>query len=187
MLNLTAVSGTASTVTMRCGRDAFRSIRGVAHSAGGGWLLVVHHSRTGTTAHLTEAAVEAARAAGEAGTALRVAGAFEAGPEDVLGARAVLLSTPARFGYMSGALKDFLERVYHPCLERTRGLAYGLVVKGDTDVDGAVASVERIVAGMQWRLVLPAVRVVGDVTPGDLDAAAEVGGALMAGIEAGIF
>ncbi|MHB8680946.1 MAG: hypothetical protein ACYDA2_02480 [Acidimicrobiales bacterium] len=152
-----------------------------------GWLLVVHHSRTGSTARLTDAAVEAARAASESGTEVRARSAFDAGAEDVLGARAVLLGTPARFGYMSGALKDFFERVYHPCLERTRGLAYGLVVKGDTDVDGAVASVERIVAGLQWRLALPPVRVVGEIRPADVEAAAEVGAALMAGLEAGIF
>ena len=98
-----------------------------------------------------------------------------------------LLATPARFGSMSGALKDFFERIYHPCLERSRGLPYGLLVKGDTDVDGAVSSVERIVVGLGWRLALPVVAVVGEVTDADLDAAAELGAGLVAGIEAGIF
>jgi hypothetical protein len=88
---------------------------------------------------------------------------------------------------MSGALKDFFERIYHPCLERTRGLPYGLLVKGDTDVDGAVSSVHRVVAGLGWRLALPVVAVVGDIAPADVEAAAELGGGLAAGIEAGIF
>jgi multimeric flavodoxin WrbA len=80
---------------------------------------------------------------------LRVMTPFAAGPDDVVWADGILLGTPANFGYMSGALKDFFERVYHPCLELTIGRPYGLFVKGDTDADGAVASVERIVAGLR--------------------------------------
>lgn len=148
-------------------------------------LLVVAHTRTGTTGELVDAAVAGAR--DNSALPVVVLDALAAGPDDVLGAAAVLLATPARFGYMSGALKDFLERTYHPCLDRTGGLPYALLVKGDTDVDGAVDSVERIVAGMRWRLVLPPVRVVGPVTPAALDAAGELGAALAAGVECGVF
>jgi menaquinone-dependent protoporphyrinogen IX oxidase len=148
-------------------------------------LLVVAHTRTGSTGQLAAAAADAARR--HSALAVDVRDAFDAGPTDVLGARAVLLATPARFGYMSGALKDFLERVYHPCLDTTAGLPYALLVKGDTDVDGAVASVERIVTGMRWRQVLPPVRVVGPVTSATLASAAELGATLAAGLEAGVF
>src|SRR3984957_10740859 len=110
-------------------------------------LLVVFHSRPGSTPTLCDAAVSAASAAAGDEVTLRVLGAFTAEPDDVLWAHGLLLVTPANFGYMSGAMKDFFERVYHPCLERTGGLPYALVVKGDTDVDGAVASVERIATG----------------------------------------
>jgi hypothetical protein len=136
---------------------------------------------------LRDVAVEAATAAAGEEVTLRVLGAFDAGPDDVLWAHGVLLVTPANFGYMSGALKDFFERVYHPCLDRTAGLSYALLVKGDTDVDGAVASVERITAGLRWRRVLPPVTVVGDAGPLDLERAAELGATLAAGLAAGIF
>lgn len=158
----------------------------------------MQHSRTGATKQLCDAAVAAAEdvladvagdADGDSEGALRVRvlGAFDAGPDDVLVARGLLLATPARFGYMSGALKDFFERVYHPCLERTRGLPYALLVKGDTDVDGAVASVERIATGLAWRRVLPVVAVVGELREEDLAAAAELGATFAAGLDAGIF
>jgi hypothetical protein len=62
-----------------------------------------------------------------------------------------------------------------------------LVVKGSTDVDGAVASVERIATGLRWRRVLPALSVVGDATSGDVDQATELGATLAAGLAAGIF
>jgi hypothetical protein len=150
-------------------------------------LLVVFHSRTGSTQALCDAAVTAAAAAGGDEVSLRVLGAFSAGPDDVLWSHGVLVVTPANFGYMSGAMKDFFERVYHPCLERTVGLPYALVVKGDTDVDGAVTSVERIATGLRWRRVLPPVTVVGTTTPTDTEQVAELGATLAAGMAAGIF
>ncbi|HTZ09726.1 MAG TPA: flavodoxin [Acidimicrobiales bacterium] len=165
-----------------------RSGDGTGEAGGAGRrLLVVWHSRTGSTAALRDAALAGAAAGGGEEVTVRAAGAFDAGPEDVLWAQALLVCTPANFGYMAGALKDFLERVYHPCLDRTHGLPYALVVKGDTDVDGAVASVERIVAGLRWRRVLPPVTVVGPVTAEALAQATELGATLAAGLEAGIF
>ena len=162
--------------------------RAAGETAGSdGGLLVVHHSRTGGTRLLTDAAVAAATEAVGDALVVRVLGAFDAGPENVLWAGGVLLATPARFGYMSGALKDFFERVYHPCLERTRGLPYALMVKGDTDTTGAVASVARIATGLAWRQVLPPLEVVGDAGEEQLRDAAEFGAILAAGLEAGIF
>ena len=148
-------------------------------------LLVVHHSRTGSTAVLRDAALAGAVEAG-GDVEVRAVGAFDAGPDDVVWAEAVLLCTPANFGYMSGALKDFFERIYHPCLDRTAGLPYGLVVKGDTDADGAVASVERITTGLRWRPIAPAVVVVGAVTDAARASAHELGATLAASLDAGI-
>jgi multimeric flavodoxin WrbA len=153
-------------------------------------LGVVRHSRGGSTAALADAAVEGARLGASASTVpveIRVEGAFEADAEDVRWADGLLLATPAHFGYMAGALKDFFERVYPVCVDATAGLPYALLVKGDTDVDGAVASVEKIATGMGWNLVLPPVRVVGTVTDADLERAGELGATLAAGLGEGIF
>ena len=149
-------------------------------------LLLVVHSRSGRTAELAQAVAEGI-ALGGPSVCLDHLDAFEAGPAEVLAADAVILGTPARFGYMSGAMKDFLERVYHPCLERTVGLAWALFVKGDTDVAGGVTSVERIVAGLSWRRRLPVLEVVGEILPEHLAAAGELGGSMAAGLEMGLF
>ena len=149
-------------------------------------LLVVVHSRAGSTAALADAAVSAAAGAAP-DLPLRRLDTFDAGPDDVQGCAAVLLATPARFGWMSGAMKDFFERIYHPCLQVTVGLPYALIVKGDTDVDGAVSSVERIATGLRWRQVLAPVRVVGPIDAGAVEAASELGATLAAGVDAGIF
>jgi multimeric flavodoxin WrbA len=148
-------------------------------------LLVVHHSRTGSTLTLRDAVLDGAASAG-GDVEVHSLGAFDAGPEDVLWSEAVVLCTPANFGYMSGALKDFFERIYHPCVDRTAGLPYALVVKGDTDVDGAVASVERIATGLRWRALTPPVVVVGGISDGDRDAACELGATVAASLDAGI-
>lgn len=150
-------------------------------------LLVVRHSRTGTTDALCDAAVRGAREAAGDAVVLRDRRAFDAASADVTWANAVLLATPANFGYMSGALKDFFERIYHPCLGHTDGLPYAVLVKGDTDVEGALASVERIATGLRWRRVLAPVAVVGAAGPTDHERAAELGATLAAGLEAGIF
>ena len=62
---------------------------------------------------------------------------------DVLGADGYLLGTPANLGYMSGALKHFLDQIYYPCLEATVGRPYGLYVHGDSDTTGAVGRSRR--------------------------------------------
>ena len=152
-------------------------------------LLVVHHSRTGSTAALRDEVLAGAASAiteAEVDVEVRSLGAFDAAADDVLTADAVLLCTPANFGYMSGALKDFFERIYHPCLEATVALPYALVVKGDTDVAGAAQSVERIVAGLRWRAVRPPLLVVGPARDADLADARELGATIAASLGLGI-
>jgi hypothetical protein len=155
-------------------------------------LVVVFQSRSGGTRRLVDAAERGAllaigQAAETPGIELEVRHAFDATPNDIIGASAVLIATPANFGYMSGAMKDFFERIYHPCLEVTAAMPYAMIVKGDTDVDGAAASVERIATGMRWREVLPRLCVVGEVTEEHLEAAHELGATLAAGLDAGIY
>jgi len=150
-------------------------------------LLVVYHSRTGTTRQLVDGVLRGARAAAEERVVVSDRHAFDAGPEDVVTAAALILATPANFGYMSGAMKDFFERIYHPCLERTTGLPHAIVLKGDTDVDGALAAMERIISGLGWRRVLAPVCVVGPVESDDVAAAQELGAAMAAGVAEGLF
>jgi multimeric flavodoxin WrbA len=150
-------------------------------------LLVVYHSRSGGTQALTDAIVAGATNADISGVEVVVKRAFDADAADVRGADAVLLGTPENFGYMSGALKDFFERIYHELLDETPGRPYALYVKASTDGSGAVRSVERIVTGLKWRAVQPALVVTGTVGPEDLAAAEELGLTVAAGLEAGIF
>ena len=111
---------------------------------------------------------------------------LEAGPDDVLGCDAVILGTTANFGYMSGALKDFLERIYHPCLERTQGLPWALYVRGGSDGDGARDSVIRIVTGLRWEAARPPLLLVGAWREDFLEEGRELGMLMAASLDAGV-
>jgi multimeric flavodoxin WrbA len=150
-------------------------------------LLVVFHSRSGGTEAMANAAIDGATSAEISEVEVRVKRAFDATPDDVMWSDGVILGTPENFGYMSGALKDFLERIYYVVLDETPGMPYALFVKASTDGEGAVRSVERIIAGLKWRGVLPPVVVAGDLDDEDLDRCRELGLTIAAGLEAGVF
>lgn len=136
---------------------------------------------------MTEAVVAGATDESIEGVEVVVRDALDAGVDDVLRADGCLIGTPENFGYVSGAVKHFLETIYHPCLEHTRGLPYGLFVKAGNDGSGAVESTRRIVAGLAWREVANPVVAVGDVEPADLEACVELGGTIAAGLSLDLY
>ncbi len=89
---------------------------------------------------------------------------LETGPDQVLRARGLILGTTENFGYMSGAMKDFFDRIYYPCLEETRGLPYALFIRAGQDGQGAKTSIERIVTGLGWRAVQEPLICKGEIT-----------------------
>ena len=151
-------------------------------------LLIVGHVPSDNTRRLRDAAAEAARAA-VPGESVRILARspFETGPEHVLAADAVILGTTENLGYMSGALKDFFDRCYYPCLERTQGLPYCLYIRAGHDGTGTRRGVESIVAGLRWRAVQEPLVCRGAWDEGFVGQVAELGAAMAAGLEAGIF
>ena len=150
-------------------------------------LLIVFHSRSGGTEALADAVIAGANDADISDVTVRVRRALEADVDDVRWANAIILGTPENFGYMSGALKDFFERIYYVVLDETPGLPYALFVKGGHDGEGSIRSVDRIVTGLKWKAALPPVLVVGAIDGGALEQCRELGLTLAAGLEAGIF
>lgn len=151
-------------------------------------ILVVAHSRTGSTARLRDAVLAGVADAGMAD--VESLDAVDAGIEHVRRADGLVLCTPARFGALAGLVKDFFERIY-PWFDEVPdvrpGLPYALVVKGASDADGAVRDVTRIATGLRWREVVAPTVVVGDLTDAHLAAAREAGATLAAGIDAGLW
>lgn len=154
-------------------------------------LLVVYGGHAGgRTERLRAAAVaglhEAARQL-DAPLEVRERSALEAGAEDLLWAEAVMLGTPEHFGYMSGALKDFFDRTFYPCENRTVGLPWALFISAGNDGQGTKAAVSRIVAGYRWKEVAAPLIVVGEPDEAALARCQELGATLAAGLLTGIF
>ena len=145
-------------------------------------LLVVHHTVSPPLDALLQAALDGARTPEVVDVEVVVRPALVASPLDVLEADGYLLGTPANLGSMAGALKHFFDTVYYPCLDASVGRPWGVYVHGNSDVDGAVRDVERIVTGLRWRAVAPALRVVGAPDRAATDAAWELGAILAASL-----
>jgi len=112
---------------------------------------------------------------------------LEAGPEDVLLADAIIIGSTENFGYMSGIIKDFFERIYYPCLEKKQGLPYCLYVKAGNDGQGAKNSMEKIITGLRWNPTQEPLILSGQYQESFADACEELGMTVAAGLEAGIF
>jgi len=113
--------------------------------------------------------------------------ALQASVDDVLWCDGLIMGTPENFGYMSGALKYFLDQVYYPCLDQVAGKPYGLFVKAGNDGSGAIMSVRRIVKGLALKEVQEPVLAVGELDEQVLAHCEELGMTVAAGLEAGMF
>ncbi len=152
----------------------------------GNSLLIVAHTPSPNTTDLVQAMANSC--AKQSALICRVVPPLKAGADDVFAAKGVLLFTPENFGYMCGAMKDFFERIYYPCLEHTQGLPYCLCVRaGQDDGSGAATSVKRIVTGLRWREAQPVLLCTGAYQGHFLDTAAEFAATFAAGLEMGVF
>lgn len=149
-------------------------------------LLLIWHSQSGHTRQLADAAAGGVRALADE-VDLRMLPAADAGLDDLLWADGLLLATPENFGYMSGALKDFMDRTYYPAEGKTIGLPYALIVSCDNDGSGAVRAIERIATGYGWKPVAEPLISRGGVAPGARERAAELAQTLAAGLTMGLF
>ncbi|MDH3476455.1 MAG: flavodoxin family protein [Rhodospirillales bacterium] len=150
-------------------------------------LLIVAHAPSPNTRRLLEAAAEGARDPAIEGVEVEALSPFDAGPEEVKAAQAILLGTTENLGYMSGALKDFFDRVYYPCLEETQGLAYALYIRAGHDGTGTRRGVETIVTGLRWRAVQEPLICRGEWREDFVGQCRELGTLMAAGLEAGVF
>ncbi|HKT74729.1 MAG TPA: NAD(P)H-dependent oxidoreductase [Steroidobacteraceae bacterium] len=149
-------------------------------------LLIYGGHPGGRTVAMVEAVVEGIVQAGEQ-LERRVKPALQAGTDDLLWANALLIGTPEHFGYMSGAVKDFMDRTFYPVEGKVDGLPYAVFVSAGNDGTGAVSAIDRIALGYKWKKVAEPLIVRGDLTPRDLESCRELGQTLAAGLELGIF
>lgn len=110
-----------------------------------------------------------------------------AGTRDLLWAEGLILGTPENFGYMSGAMKDFMDRTYYSAEGKVQGLPYCLFVSAGNDGTGAVRSIRRIANGYAFREVQEPIIAVGEVGTDVLTRCEDMGMGMAIALEQGIF
>lgn len=158
-------------------------------------LLILYHTRTGGSRQMAEAAYEAAHAEGET----RLLRAEEASAEDVLAAGAYLFCGPENLAALTGEMKAFFDRCYYPVLGRIEGRGYAHMVCAGSDGEGAARQLARIAKGWRLKEVQPPLIVNTSaqteaeilaektLTEAQLAPCRELGAALRAGLEMGVF
>lgn len=150
-------------------------------------LLILAHAPSANTQKLVNAVLQGAGHPDiEAVTSEWIA-PLDAQPDDVLAADAIILGTTENLGYMSGALKDFFDRCYYPVLEEKQGLPCALYIRAGLDGTGTRRAVESIVTGLRWNWVQAPLTLKGPWQEAFLKEAEELGLAMAAGLEAGVF
>ncbi len=150
-------------------------------------LLIVAHAPSPNTMLLRDAVVRGACSSGIENVKVTVVAPLQAGPDIVLTAQAVILGTPENLGTISGALKDFFDRIYYPCLEHTQGLPYALFIRAGHDGAGAQRAVASITTGLRWRAVQEPLVMRGVFQEDFIKQCEDLGMLMAAGLEGGIF
>lgn len=148
-------------------------------------LLIVYHTQGVRTGEMAEAVLRGARQVDDVETVMKRA--LDATLDDLLTADGIIFGTPENFGYMAGAIKDFLERVFYPAQGKIEGMAYAIFVAAGNDGSGAVSSIDRIVRGFPMKKVCEPVIAKEKTTTDDLAKCEELEMMLAAGISAGIY
>ncbi len=150
-------------------------------------LLIVAHAPSDNTRRMLDAVKEGAHSPEFENVEVVAINPFAASVADVLAAKAIILGTTENIGYMSGALKDFFDRIYDPCLEQTQGLPYAAYIRGRSDGTGTRRGIETITTGLRWRAVREPLICRGKWDDAFVDQCRELGAAMAAGLDLGIF
>ena len=112
---------------------------------------------------------------------------ISASAEDVLACDGIILGTTENFGYMAGLMKDFFERIYYPCLEKTQALPCALYIRAGLDGQGSKLAIGKILTGLKWKLVQETLILHGEYQKSFEDEVKELGMNFAAGLEAGFY
>ena len=149
-------------------------------------LLIVAHNPSDNTQKLVDATLRGARHEDIDGVEVKHIPPLQAVADDVLRADAIILGTTENFGYMSGALKDFFDRIYYPCLEHTEAMPFATYIRAGLDGTGTKVAIGKITTGLKWKAVQESIILHGEYRL-EFEAQCEELGMLMAAsLESGI-
>ena len=149
-------------------------------------LSMVHHSIGGKTKEMARLLNDTLSNEDQL-IEFRSISAFEAKASDILQSDGIIFGTPANFGYMSGALKDFFDRNYYELEGKVEAVPYAIFVSASTDGTGAVESIRRICRGLNLKEVQEPLVLTKKLSESDQNRLRDFGMTMAVGIDAGIF
>lgn len=153
-------------------------------------LLIAAHTPSANTRILAKAILDGAQHPDICNVETQLRSPFDCDAELVLNQDAIILFTTENFGYMSGALKDFFDRIYYPCLakpKKNQGKPYSLIIRAGLDGTGTNIAVQKITSGLKWREVQTTLLCKGDYNPNFEQQCREMGTTMAAGLDNEIF
>ena len=149
-------------------------------------LLIIAHAPSPNIQRMIDAVLKGANSDEIDGVEAIFIPALEANADDVLKADALILGTPENLGYMSGALKDFFDRNYYPCMDKTEAMPCAILIRAGNDGTGTRRALESILTGLRWKIVQEPLICRGDFKEEFIGQAEELGLFMAASLEAGI-
>ena len=149
-------------------------------------LSMVHHSISGKTKEMASVLTDMLSNEDQL-IEFRSFSAFEAKASDILQSDGIIFGTPANFGYMSGALKDFFDRNYYELEGKVEAVPYAIFVSASSDGTGAVESIRRICRGLNLKEVQEPLVLTKKLSESDQHRLRDFGMTMAVGIDAGIF
>ncbi len=149
-------------------------------------LLVVAHAPSTNTQRMVEAVLKGARHEDIENIEVIHIPPLQTHAEDVLSADAVILGTTENLAYMSGALKDFFDRIYYEVLEQKQGLPVAAYIRAGHDGTGTKRALESILTGLKWRWVQEPMVCRGEFSETFIAQCEELGLTMAASLDAGV-
>ena len=150
-------------------------------------ILLIAHAPSDNTRALAQAVVCGVEKAKLSQIEITWVPPLQASVDDVLSADVIILGTTENLAYMSGALKDFFDRIYYPCLERTQGLAFCYYIRAGHDGTGTNRAIKNICNGLKWKQIQPEIICRGPWRQEFLLECTNLGENIACGLDFGIY
>lgn len=150
-------------------------------------LLIIAHAPSDNTNRLLNAVLAGANHDDIDHVLVRSLAPLEVSADDIKAADALIIGTTENLGYMAGLIKDVFDRCYYDCLDHTQGLPFTFYIRAGNDGTGTQRALNSITTGLRWKLVQEPLVCRGEFTTDFMTQCKELGMAMSAGLEAGVF
>lgn len=150
-------------------------------------LLVIAHAPSANTEQMLQAVLSGANHPDIDGVNVQFIAPLDVKAEDIKLAHGLIIGTTENLAYMAGLIKDVFDRCYYDCLDHTQGLPFTFYIRAGNDGTGTRRAISSITTGLRWKLVQEPLVCRGEFSADFVTQCEELGMAMSAGLEAGVF